>query len=123
MLASVAMNGVTPSLVTTRPLATPTTSPTRTPATSAVVVLLPSRMTVQVTAPVSATVAPTDRSNSPIVMHRVIARPGTTMMLAATRMFSRLVPVRKLGAKIANPTKTRISGGSSGRPASVPLII
>ncbi len=93
-VAIVAMNGVTLRRVTTRPLNRPTPAPATRPAPIARMVGMPPRISVQVMAPARATTEPTERSNSPITRHIIIARLGMAMMLDWTRRFSRFVGVR-----------------------------
>ena len=84
---SVAMNGITRSLVMNRPLMTPTTPPATTPSSTARSGLTPSRIAIAVTTPVSAITDPTDRSMPPLTMIIVMPMaPSATMTVCATTM-------------------------------------
>jgi hypothetical protein len=99
-------------------LASPTAAPTSSATAIATATLCPPTSHVQATAPVKETVEPTERSNSPIAMHSVMAKPGIAMMLAATTTFSRFVPDRKRSVVNASTTTTMSSGMASGAAVS-----
>ena len=89
-MPSVAIKGTTRSLVTSIPFATPTMPPTSTAAATAAIGHPPPARTRAVTTPVSAIVAPTDRSIPPPTMIIVMPIAPVATMAVCERTMRRL---------------------------------
>src|SRR5579871_1865554 len=113
MVPSVVMNGLTPSHAMTSPLARPTTAPAMTPATMPIT--SPAlTIAMAATQPASAAVEPTERSNPPPTITKVMPMAITAMIDDCTRMLVRLSGDRKrsLSSAVATHSTRSVRAGA-----------
>jgi len=112
MVPSVVMNGLTLRAAMTRPLARPTSAPERTPAIAPAAIPA-SSITMLAMQPDNAAVEPTERSNPPPTITKVMPMAITAMTEDCTRRLVRLSGDRKCSlnsAAAAHRTTSEMSG-------------